>query len=186
MEAEEECQNLRSQIENAQLLLNETKKTLSMYYGPLEDDEKSPISPEQDFGEILETPKASEKANRRSCANSMPRFMTSTMASRQRESAAERQIYSKPKSLRSWARSSVQISGSQSISYSDPTSKHFMRNTHKKTGLGETNSIPMEDMQSNCLETKPSATPRAKAAAPSNPNSRVTVCHHRRRMSDCL
>ncbi|XP_019197600.1 PREDICTED: kinesin-like protein KIN-14U [Ipomoea nil] len=181
MEVEEECENLRHQIENVQLLLNESKKTFSVYYELPEDGEKSPNSPEQqDFGEIMETPKASEKATRRSSANSMPRFMTSTMASRQRESAAERQIInSKPKSLRSWAKSSVQISGSHSISYSDPTSKHFLRNAHKKTGLGETNSIiPMEDM-----ETKP----RGKAtAAASNPNSRVMVCHHRRRMSDCL
>nr|GMD04703.1 kinesin-like protein KIN-14U [Ipomoea batatas] len=179
MGVDEECQNLKRQIENVQVLLNESKKTFSEYYEPPEDDEKSPISPEQGFGEILETP----KAMRRSSANSMPRFMTSTMASRQRESAAEKQINSKPKSVRSWAKSSVQILGSHSISYSDPTSKHFLRNAHKKTGLGETNNvIPMEDM-----ETKPCATPRGKAAAPpSNPNSRVKVCHHRRRMSDCL
>ncbi|RAL50464.1 hypothetical protein DM860_016931 [Cuscuta australis] len=167
VEDEEECQNLRHQIENAKLLLSKTRKTLSMMTRkPPEDDEQCHVSArEEDFSQLIKKPE--KTAPRRIVsANSMPRFMTSTVASRQRESPTERQMDIRPKTFRYWAKSSVQIPpGSQSVSYSDPRLKHFLRNTEKKEGL--------------CDDTK-------KASAHSNPNAKVAAGRHRRRMSDCL
>ncbi|KAK3200529.1 hypothetical protein Dsin_023944 [Dipteronia sinensis] len=56
------------------------------------DEEKNLISPKETLKESVETPRISEKAIRRSISNSLPLFVTSTVASRQRQGAAEGEI----------------------------------------------------------------------------------------------
>ncbi|XP_014514884.1 kinesin-like protein KIN-14U isoform X1 [Vigna radiata var. radiata] len=185
-EAEKQRQNLREETEKIELKLNDSKKLLSIRDSLVEsDDMKASISPKDDVKEVIETPKASKKPIKRNFSNSMPRFMTSTVASRQRQSAAERDIGTvKLKSYRSTmvSRSSIHFSYSQSLSYSDIRIKALLRNSNGKSGHGEADSVPIpepvltERPKCNDLESKVT-TPRSL---------RVSVGRHRRRMSDLI
>ncbi|XP_057963011.1 kinesin-like protein KIN-14U [Malania oleifera] len=185
-EAEEECRKVGSQIRKAEFLLDENKKLFSTTYGLLDDGEKTPRSPKEDFRGVPGTPRASEKVIRRKTCNSIPRFMTSTAASRQRESAAEKEIDGRERSLRSWSRNSIQFSGSQSISYTDPRFKAILRNSNEKSQHGLANPTLSESPKCNGMESKVYSLPRSKMVTSSNPNLRVTFCRHRRRMSDLI
>uniref|UniRef100_A0A5B6YVW4 Putative kinesin-like protein KIFC3 n=1 Tax=Davidia involucrata TaxID=16924 RepID=A0A5B6YVW4_DAVIN len=185
--AEEECQKIGNQIQKVEFLLSENKNLFSTTYPFLEDDGKTPTSPKEELREVLVTPPTSEKANKRNVTNSLPRFMSSTMASRQRKSAAEREIDGRAKMWRSETRSSIQISGSQSFSYSDPRFKALLRNSNKKSRYGERNTPLSESTKCNVLDSRPpSSLTRSKMASSSDPNLRVTLCRHRRRMSDLI
>uniref|UniRef100_A0A0V0H1C7 Putative ovule protein n=1 Tax=Solanum chacoense TaxID=4108 RepID=A0A0V0H1C7_SOLCH len=107
-EAEEGCTELSTQIQKADILLSENKRLYMKKYQP---------------PEITATPRNSEKELKTNVTSSVPRFMSSTVANRIRETTAEKEIHSRPKSVRSWSRSSMQISDSQSKSsfQSSPT-----------------------------------------------------------------
>ncbi|KAA8544993.1 hypothetical protein F0562_019790 [Nyssa sinensis] len=184
--AEEECQKVGNQIRKVEFLLSENKNLFSTTYPLLEDDGKIPTSPKEDLREILLTPPASEKATKRNVTNSLPRFMNPTMASRQRQSAAEREINGRAKMWRSGTTSSVQISGSQSFSYSDPRFKALLRNSNKKSRYGGRNTPLTDSTKCNVLDSKPSSLPRSKLVTSSDPNLKVTLGRHRRRMSDLI
>ena len=184
-EAEEECQKIRNQIQKAEFLLNENKRLFSSTYQPLEDEGKAPATPK---GDLIQVPKASlafEKTIRRKFSNSVPRFMNSTVASRQRLSAAEKETDSRANSSRTWTRSSIQFSGSQSLSYSDIRFKSVLR-ANKKSRYGETNTPAVESPKCSDLDSKPTSMPRSKIVTSSNPNLRATLSRHRRRMSDFI
>ncbi|XP_057424079.1 kinesin-like protein KIN-14U isoform X2 [Lotus japonicus] len=186
-EAEKQRQYLRDQIQNVELKLKESKKIFSTTYTlPEREDMETSISPKDDVKEVNETPKASHKCIKRSFSNSVPRFMNSTAASRQRQSAAEQELIVKSKGLRSVvARSSIQFPCSQSLSYSDLRVKAMLRSSHGKSRYAETNTIPTERPKCNELDSKV-VTPRSKMVTSSDPNLRVTLCHHRRRMSNLI
>ena len=194
-EAGKQRQNLREQIEKIELKLNESKKLLSSIDSVVEsEDMRVSISPKDDVKEVIETPKASMKSIKRNFSNSMPRFMTSTVASRQRQSAAERDVSTvKLKSYRSTmvSRSSIHFSYSQSLSYSDIRIKALLRCSNGKSRHAEADSVPMPDPvvterpKCNDLESKVT-TPRSRMVTSSDQNLRVSLGRHRRRMSDLI
>ncbi|RZB87492.1 kinesin-like protein KIN-14U [Glycine soja] len=194
-EAEKQSQNLREQIQQIELKLNESKKLLFTTYSLVEsDDIATSISPKDDVKEVIETPKASKKSIKRNFTNSMPRFMTSTVASRQRQSAAERDIGTvRLKSFRSIAsKSSINFSYSQSLSYSDFRIKAILRSSNGKSRYAEADSVPIpktvlteKPKCNNDLEPKVT-TPRSKMVTSSDQNFRVSLGRHRRRMSDLI
>ncbi|KAI9186914.1 hypothetical protein LWI28_022216 [Acer negundo] len=190
-EAEVECQKVGNQINEAEFLLSEKKKLFSTTYGLLEDEEKTPISPKETLKESVKTPRVSEKAMRRSISNSLPRFMTSTVASRQRQGAAEREINAinvRARSLRTASRSSMQFSHSQSLSFLDPRFKVMLRTSNKKPRYGEPNVLTESPKANNGLDSKTVFVPlpRSKMVTSSDPNLKATLCRHRRRMSDFM
>ncbi|KAH7571967.1 hypothetical protein JRO89_XS04G0176100 [Xanthoceras sorbifolium] len=183
-EAEVECQKVWNQIKEAEFLLSQKKKLFSTTHGLLEDEEKTPVSPTEILKEALKTPRV--KVIRRSISNSLPRFMTSTVASRQRQGAAEREISVSARSLRAGSRSSVQFSHSQSLSFVDPRFKVMLRSSNKKPRYGEPNVLT-ESPKANGLDSKTvSVPPRTRMVTSSDPNLKVTLCRHRRRMSDFM
>ncbi|ONI04737.1 hypothetical protein PRUPE_6G337000 [Prunus persica] len=183
-EAEEECHKLKNQIQKVDLLLCENRKLFSTTYGPLED-EKAPISPEEYLKEAVEMPRKLEKTSKGNVSNSLPRFMTSTAASRQRRSAAEREVVGKARSLRSVTRSSIQFTASQSMSYSDPQIKAILQNSNRKSRYAPeaADTLPAESPKCNVSE---SSKTRSKLVTSSDPNLRVTLGRHRRWMSDLI
>lgn len=183
-EAEEERHKLKNQIQKVDLLLRENRKLFSTTYGPLED-EKAPISPKEYLKEAVEMPRKPEKTSKGNVSNSLPRFMTSTAASRQRQSAAEREVVGKARSLRSVARSSIQFTSSQSMSYSDPQIKAILQNSNRKSRYAQeaADTLPAESPKCNVSE---SSKTRSKLVTSSDPNLRVTLGRHRRRMSDLI
>ncbi|KAK1582851.1 hypothetical protein Q3G72_018877 [Acer saccharum] len=190
-EAEVECQKVRNQINEAEFLLSEKKKLFSTTYGLLEDEEKTPLSPKETLKESVKTPRVSEKAIRRSISNSLPRFMTSTVASRQRQGAAEREISAinvRARSLRTGSRSLMQFSHSQSLSFLDPRFKVMLRTSNKKPRYGEPNVLTESPKANNGLDSKTVFVPppQSKMVTASDPNLKATLCRHRRRMSDFM
>lgn len=184
-EAEEGCTELRTQIQKAEFLLSENKRLFVKKYQPLEDEETFPITPKENVAEITVTPRNSEKGLKANVTGSVPRFMSSTVASRIRETTAEREIHSRPKSVRSWARSSMQISGSQSNSF-DRRFKAHLRTSNKRSRYSETNTIVGDIKYGDDSDIKPSVLPQSKTIPPSDPKPRRPLAHHRRRMSDLL
>ncbi|XWS57638.1 hypothetical protein CRYUN_Cryun09bG0190500 [Craigia yunnanensis] len=186
-EAEEECQKITNQIRKAQFLLSENKKLYSTAYGiPDDNEEKNPESPKEDVKDhVIGTPRITQKAIEQNIPRSLPRFMTSTVASRERQSAAEREIVKRARSLRSGTKSSVQFSGSQSLSFSDPRFRTFLRHSKKSSRFKDTNAPTIESPKCNdSAALKTNSLPRSKMVTSSDPNFRVKLSHHRRRMSD--
>ncbi|GAB2277555.1 hypothetical protein Dimus_012265 [Dionaea muscipula] len=114
-EAEEEYRRVTDEIQKADFLVEENKKLFLSSYPNLEDQGKTASSATGDSGEVVRGHVASEKTSRR---NSLPRFMSSTVASRQRQS----EITATERILRSTMRSFGQVSCSQSIGHHGPSS----------------------------------------------------------------
>lgn len=141
-EAEEECHIVTDQLLKAEFLLSENKKLFSSTYDLVEGIEKT-ASP-KDLKEVLGTPRTSAKIIKPTICNSLPRFMTSTVASRQRQSASERDIVGRTNSWRSATRSSIQFSGSQSFGYSDPHLKAILEKSNRKSRYAESKALLTE------------------------------------------
>ncbi|CAL0300060.1 unnamed protein product [Lupinus luteus] len=177
-EAEIQLQNIRDQIQNVEFKLSESKN----------DEIEASISPKDDVKEIIETPKASKKSIKRNfSSSSVPRFMNPTVASRQRQSTAgQDSIGGRSKGLRSVvALSSMQLSCSQSLSYSDIRIKALLRSSNGKSRHAEANTVLTEMPKCIELESK-TLNPQSKMVTSSDPNLRVKLCHHRRRMSNLI
>ncbi|KAK6915484.1 Kinesin motor domain [Dillenia turbinata] len=195
-ETEQEDQKIRNQLQKADFLLHENKLLFSASNRPHEDEGKTPKSPKEDLKEVPGTPQKSEKPIRRKVLSSVPRFMNSTVASRQRQIASEREIDKRVRSLRWATKSSVQFSASQSLSYSDPHFKAIIRNPNKKTRYGELSAAPAESSECtgitaespkcNGVDSTTISVTRNKAVTSSDPNTRAKLHRHRRRMSDLL
>ncbi|GMN25304.1 hypothetical protein TIFTF001_000875 [Ficus carica] len=196
-EAEEESRKVKDQIQEAEILLTENKKLYSNTDQPLEYEENAHESPKQDLNEVTETRQLSDqKTSRRVISRSLPRFMTSTVASRERQSASERDIVGRTRSLRSTTRSSIQFTASssiqftasQSISFSDRRFKASLQNSIRKKHI-ETDNVVVVNTESpkcNALDTKSTSLTRSKMVTSSDSNWRAKLCHHRRRMSDLI
>ncbi|KAI4301878.1 hypothetical protein L6164_035115 [Bauhinia variegata] len=176
-EVEKEVKKLRDEIQKVEFKLSENKKLF------LNDDDRTPSSPKDDVKELIE---ASKKSSiKRNSSNSVPRFMTSTVASRQRQSAAERAIVGRATSFRSViTRSSIQFSASQSSSCLDPPFKEILISSNRKTRYAETDTVMTESPK--CIDSDSKTTnPRSKMVTSSDPNLKVKLCRHRR-MSDLI
>lgn len=185
-EAEEECQKVRYQVQKAEFLLSENRELLSTTYHVPDDKENAPISPKEDYKEINSTSRVTDKGIRRNMTSPFPRFMTSTVASRQRQSAAEKLVVGRARSLRSATRSSLQFSASQSFSYSEFRFRAILKESNRKSRYGETKPLLPESPKCNGPEMKMASLPRSKTVISSDPNLRTTLSHHRRRMSDLI
>ncbi|XP_030520776.1 kinesin-like protein KIN-14U isoform X2 [Rhodamnia argentea] len=183
-EAEKESQIVTDQLLKAEFLLSENKKLFSSTYDLVEDVEKT-TSP-KDLEEVLGTPPTSVKVIKPTISNSLPRFMTSTVASRQRQSASERDIVGRTKSWRSATRSSIQFSHSQSFGYSDPHLKAMLEKSTKKSRYAEPKGLPTESPKCIGSDSKPTSLLRSKMVTSSDPNVRATLARHRRRMSNLI
>jgi hypothetical protein len=180
-EAEEECQKVRNQIQKAEILLSENKRLLSTTYRLLEDEAKTPMSPKEDLKEAIGTPPTSKKDIKRNLCNSRPHFMTPTVASRQRQSAVEKEVVGRARSLRTGTRSLIQLSASQSHSYMDPRFKAILRNSNRKSRHAETTKLLRESPKCCDSDSKVDRLPQSKMVTSSDPNLRVTLGHRRRR-----
>lgn len=185
-EAEEECQKVRYQVQKAEFLLSENRELLSTTYHVPDDKENAPISPKEDYKEINSTSRVTDKGIRRNMTSPFPRFMTSTVASRQRQSAAEKLVVGRARSLRSATRSSLQFSASQSFSYSEFRFRAILKESNRKSRYGETKPLLPESPKCNGPEMKMASLPRSKTVISSDPNLRTTLSRHRRRMSDLI
>ncbi|KAL8115802.1 hypothetical protein AgCh_022342 [Apium graveolens] len=192
-DAEDELAKVSEQIRKIQFLLNEKKKLFAESYDVCKDEKNIPPSQDDVFEEVGGTPRTSEIPITRSVVKSAPRFMSSTAASRQRHIIAEIQVKGLARSIRSGTRTSLQISSSQSFGYSDPRFKAFLKHPNKKSRYGEINGSGTEVTGepnasvteiaiSSGYKSGPGAMTRPKMAS-SDPNLRVTLHGHRRRMS---
>lgn len=195
-DAEDEFAKISEQIRKTQFLLTEKMKLFAETYDVCKYKENIPISQDNVFKEVVGTPLTSEIPITRSVVRSSPRFMSSTAASRQRHIIAEIQVKGMARSLRSGTRSSLQISTSQSLGYSDPRLKTFLKQPNKKSRYGETNASGTEvTVETNASVTEiaissghksaPFAATQTKMVS-SDPNLRVTLHRHRRRMSSLI
>lgn len=193
-EAQQECQKLKNQIQKAEFLLSENKKRFSTEHHPcVETPNTNHIAPEEDQKEVIVTPRKPKVSSKTIVSNSLPRFMTSTMASRQRQSSAENKVVmGRAKSSRFGTRSSVQFSSSQSMSYSDFRIRASLHISNKKSRYVEPDTLSTEAPQVNVPELKkdslplPLPWPQRKLVTSSDSNLKVTVSRHRRRMSDLI
>lgn len=188
-DAEIECQKIRNQIKGSESLLSEKRKLFSTTFGILDEEEKTPESPKETPRKAVRTPPAPKNVTRKSVrSNSMPRFMAPTVASRQRQSAAEREIVTRAKSFRPGTSSLVQFTGSQSLSFSDSRIKAFARYSNKKPRYEDSNGTLTESPRgvNNSVYSKSTSMPRSKIVTSSDPNLRVTLSRHRRTMSDFI
>lgn len=194
-DAEDEFAKVSEQIRKTQFLLTEKKKLFAESYNVCKDKENIPISQDDVFEEVAGTPRTSEMPITRSVVKSAPRFMSSTAASRQRHIIAEIQVKGMARSIRSGTRT-LQLSSSQSLGYSDPRFKAFLKQPNKKSRYGETNASGTEVTgETNASVTEiaissgyksgPCAVTRTKMVS-SDPNLRVTLHRHRRRMSSLI
>lgn len=185
--AEEECQKVKNQIQKVEFILSENKKLYSNTDQHLEHEENVHLSPKQDVKEVVkETNKHSEKETRRIISSSLPRFMTSTVASRERQSAAEREIIGRAKILRSGTRSSIHFTASQSISYSDRRFKATLQNSNRKEQHVETDNVNIESPKCNGSDNKSTSLPKSRMVTSSDPSLKATLGRHRRRMSSLI
>ncbi|KAK8329080.1 hypothetical protein V6Z12_A11G295000 [Gossypium hirsutum] len=150
-EVEEECQKLSNQISKAEFLLSENRKLYSTAYGvPDESAEKNPENHEEDAKtHAIETPRVTQKPIQQSIHRSLPRFMSSTVASRERQSAAEKDIGTRARTFRPRARSSTQLSGFQSLSFSDNRFGSLLRHSVKNSRFKDTNGPATESPKCN-------------------------------------
>lgn len=182
-EAEEECQRIKNQLKKAEFLLVENKRLHSATCTLAEEDENTSESAKSYLRESVDAPGDPEKATRK---KSLPRFMTSTAASRHRQSAVDGETHFTARLFRSGTRSSMHLSASQSLSFLDSRLKAVLRNRNTKLNDEAVKEVLNENPNCNTLETKPSSMPHNKTVACSYPNTRTAFPHHRRRMSDLI
>lgn len=189
-EAQEECQKVKNQIQKAEFLLSENKKLLSNDNRPcVGTSVMNHLVPGEDQKEVTVTQKSKLVPSKSTVSNTLPRFMTSTMASRQRKSAVENKVVmGRVKSSRFGTRISVQFSSSQSMSYSDFRIRASLQISNKKSRYAEPDTLSTETPQVNGLELKKDSLPlpERKLVTSSDSNLRVTLSRHRRRMSDLI
>ncbi|CAH8272482.1 unnamed protein product [Arabidopsis lyrata] len=192
-ETQDNCKKIKARLLEAECLLNENKKLFWITNDKhLEDIEKKVLSPLDHLQETDATPKSSDKLVKISKSSGfVPRFMTSTVASRQRQTMSEKEINAKAQSIRSMVKNLTQFSTSQSLSLSDSRNRVLLRRSYTKplqatANSGTTPETPKRHIKDNSLQRKnmnDTSSPRSKMVTSSDPNVRAKLCHHRRRMS---
>lgn len=191
-ETQHNCKNIKARLQEAECLLSKNKKLFWITNDThLEDIEKKVLLPLDHLKETDATPKSSDKLMKLSKSSGfVPRFMTSTVASRQRQTTSEKEINAKAQSIRSVAKTLTQLSTSQSLSLSDSRSRGLLRRSYTKplqavanSGTPETPKREIKDISLAKKNMKDTSFPRSKMVTSSDPNVRATLCHHRRRMS---
>ncbi|VVA92641.1 unnamed protein product [Arabis nemorensis] len=191
-EIQRNCRNTKLRLQEAECLLSENKKLFWITNDKhLEDIEKRVLSPLDHLKETDVTPKPSDKLVKVSKSSGfVPRFMTSTVASRHRQTTSEKEINAKAQSIRSVAKTLTQLSNSQSFSLSETRSRGLLRRSYTKplqapanSGTPETPKKDTKDISLAKKNIKDTSFPRSKMVTSTDPNVRAKLCHHRRRMS---
>ncbi|XP_010494052.1 PREDICTED: kinesin-like protein KIFC3 isoform X1 [Camelina sativa] len=193
-ETQENCKKITARLQEVECQLNENKKLfwITNENKHLEDIEKKAILPLDNLKETDATLKSSDKHVKVSKSSGfVPRFMTSTVASRQRQTMSEKELSAKTQSIRSVAKNLTHFSTSQqSLSLSDTRSRVLLRKSYTKPLRAAANcgtpETPKRDIKDNSLQKKnvnDTSSPRKKMVTSSDPNARAKLCHHRRRMS---
>ncbi|CAN6469278.1 unnamed protein product [Victoria cruziana] len=164
-DAEQGCETVRDHVQRLECTLQEKKRVLSVTYG-LEGQTGSPTSPLTAPKELFESPKASEKTTDRNVsASTVPRFMTSTVCSRQRkladmEAKAAKMQRSGVKHL---TETDSQLSRSRMLIRSG---SNFKRNIPTRllvrSGLKKLRTEELSSVQSDAASPDNSKTPRAQ------------------------
>uniref|UniRef100_A0A1J3J5I0 Kinesin KP1 n=1 Tax=Noccaea caerulescens TaxID=107243 RepID=A0A1J3J5I0_NOCCA len=194
-ETQVNCKKIRERLQEAECLLSENKKLLwttndTSYQ---EDNENKVLLPLDHLKDTDATPKSSDKLVKISKSSGfVPRFMTSTVASRQRQTMSEKEINARPQSIRSVAKNLTQLSISESLSLSDSRSRGLLRRSYTKPLQAAANSAtpetPKKDMKDRDTSLQKrnindASLPKSKMVTSSDPYVRAKLCHHRRRMS---
>ncbi|CAN6876899.1 unnamed protein product [Brassica oleracea] len=189
-DTQESCKKIITRLQEAECLLSDNKKLLRTTHEKYEEDiEEKLLSPINHLKESDATPKSSDKLVKISKSSGyVPRFMTSTVTSRLRQTMSEKEINARPQSIRSVAKTLTQLSTSQSLSLSDSRSRGLLRRSYTKPLQAAANSgtpeTPKRDVKDTSLQRKNiSDTPKSKMVTSSDPNVRAKLCYHRRRMS---
>ncbi|XP_010546628.1 PREDICTED: kinesin-like protein KIFC3 isoform X2 [Tarenaya hassleriana] len=185
-ETEEECKKIEARLQEAEHLLRKNNKLFSITYDKSQENgEKCDLSPSDDLKDVRPTPKSSDKPVKvKKTSGLVPRFMNSTVASRQRQTTSEKEINGKAWSLRSVAKTSVQFSTSHSLNLYDSRSRAILKRSETKPLKAAVANIQTpETPKANVKET---SLPRSKMVTSSDPNVRVILCRHRRRMSNLI
>ncbi|XP_019090020.1 PREDICTED: kinesin-like protein KIFC3 isoform X2 [Camelina sativa] len=193
-ETEENCKKITARLQEVECQLNENKKLFWITdenNKHLEDIEKKAILSLDHLKETDATPKLSDKHVKVSKSSGfVPRFMTSTVASRQRQTMSEKELSGKTQSIRLVAKNLTQFSTSQSLSLSDSRSRVLLRRSYTKPLRAVANcgtpETPKRDIKDKSLQKRninDTSSPRSKMVTSSDPNVRAKLCHHRRRMS---
>ncbi|KAK4744238.1 hypothetical protein SAY87_010550 [Trapa incisa] len=183
---EEKCSEVQEQILKAEFLLNENKKLFEASYGPSDDEDKK-ISTPKGIKQVSKIQLISDKPTKPYVPGLVPRFMTSTVASRQRQSASERDIVGRMKSTRLVTRGSVQLSVSQSFIYSEPLVRAVVSDqSSKKSRYVEPKAFPLTECPKSNKGSDLKPHPRSKMVTSSDPNLRVALSRHRRRVSSMI
>ncbi|OAY78598.1 Kinesin-2, partial [Ananas comosus] len=189
---EEELENIRKQIKRTHNLIQEKKQLFPPNDPTIEDHEGSPRSPLViGHGEITESLPTTEKTAKKTVCRSGPRFMASTVCSRQRQIAGG-EVSGKIRTAKSVSRSNADFSVSQSFNLSGryviSNLKNAKTNLVKFEGtIAKGRDLLLkckpDNMSHNSIDSKSSSN---KKVSKSHPNLKATLPKHRRRMSDLL
>ncbi|CAA7037550.1 unnamed protein product [Microthlaspi erraticum] len=187
-ETQENCKKIRERLQEAECLLSENKKLLWTSNDSYQEDIENKVLLPTDA-----TLRSSDKLVKISKSSGFkPRFMTSTVASRQRQAMSEKEINAKAQSIRSVAKNLTQLSTSQSLSLSDSRGRGLLRRSYTKPLQAAANSAtpetPKKDIKDKYTSLQKrnindASLPKSKMVTSSDPNVRAKLCHHRRRMS---
>ncbi|KAG8090470.1 hypothetical protein GUJ93_ZPchr0011g26894 [Zizania palustris] len=190
--AEQELKHLTEQIRRAEISLEERKRQISSACQALIDEKGSPRSTlVVDHIDSAGSPQATDKAKIKvSSHGSVPRFMSSTVCSRQRHSPASHSASSKPRLTKSVSRYPAELSGSQSFScYSN------YKNSAKARSVpfSSTSSVPKMkflaaksdqiNISTNSIDSTAASAPPRRESFISRQIQRAPLHQHRRRMS---
>ncbi|CAM8926016.1 unnamed protein product [Rhodiola kirilowii] len=181
---ESDCQKVTNQLRHAELLLSENLKFFKVKYQIAEHVNETPRIVTKGIGDReVQILKVTEKVLKRSLTDSLPRFMTSTVASRQRHTTSEKETVTKPNTVTSGSRKSFHLISSQSLS--DIHMRIPLRSANKKSRYGEESSANISrSPKCNVLESETKYGIGNKLVRCTYSNFRTTVGQHRRRMSD--
>uniref|UniRef100_A0A7N0UTC3 Kinesin motor domain-containing protein n=1 Tax=Kalanchoe fedtschenkoi TaxID=63787 RepID=A0A7N0UTC3_KALFE len=180
-------QKVVNQIKHAEFLLSDNSKVFTAKYGGAECDSETPaVISKGNIEHQVQIPKMPKKVLKRSSTDSLPRFMTSTMASRQRETASGKGSVRKLNTPSSRSRNSFPLMSFQSVS--DIHLRIQPRSANKKTRYGEVNAAATLTQSPNwsVSDYKMESNIHGKLLTSPNPILRATLSHHRRRMSDLI
>uniref|UniRef100_A0A0D9XUS3 Kinesin motor domain-containing protein n=1 Tax=Leersia perrieri TaxID=77586 RepID=A0A0D9XUS3_9ORYZ len=190
-DAEQELNDLNEQIRRAEISLEERKKLSSSACQALSDDKGSPRSTLVVVGHIdsTESPQATEKTKCRASHShgSIPHFMSPTVCSRQRHSAASHSA-TKPRLTKSVNRyPAAELSGNQSFSYSSYKNAAKAKSVAFSSSVPKLKCLPVKSdqitMSNNSIDSTAASAPRRRESFISRPAQRAPLHQHRRRMS---
>ncbi|TVU23844.1 hypothetical protein EJB05_26227 [Eragrostis curvula] len=184
---EQELKYVNEQIKKDEISLEEKKQLYSSVCQAVSDEKGSPRSTlVTGHIDATESPQATEKPKSRLSNGSVPHFMSSTACSRQRHNAGSHSV-SKPRLTKSVTRHPIELSGSQSFSYSSCKNAAKARSVAFSSSVPKLKYLPVKSDQinisSNSIDSTAASAPKRRESFVSRPAQRAPLHQHRRRMS---